>query len=143
MGHISGQCTEPKRLQIVNKQLQKSNLNISVAVQLPHKALRKFDDFFKEAKKCYVQLEADKNTLMIRSAITLAYMEEKQSYCQNTILTPVLGSLIANLNSRMDCYVQIDEKFSFLIKLNELNTDQISTACRKIAFFYENDLDAN
>lgn len=112
MGHISGQCTEPKRLQIVNKQLQKSNLNISVAVQLYQSLIKhcenlknQFDDFFKEAKKCYVQLEADKHTLMTRSAITLAYMEEKQSYCQNTIFTPVIGSLIANLKSRMDCYV--------------------------------------
>lgn len=41
----------------------------------------------------------------------------------------------------MDCYVVMDSKFSFLIQLGKLSSDDISTACRQIASSYSNDVD--
>ena len=51
----------------------------------------------------------------------------------------LLDSLFANLTTRMESYVKVEDKFSFITKLNKLNIDQNSIASRKIASFYEND----
>lgn len=134
----------------VNKLLQKSDLNLSVAVRLYHSLIShcedlktRFDEFFNDTKLIYVELNAEEYTLKSRSAITLDNMDDEKSYNRiaSAIFTPVVESLIDNLEKRMDCYTQIDEKFSFLTKLKELDINQISTACQKIAQFYANDLD--
>lgn len=134
----------------VNRILQKSDLNLSVATQLYESLIShveslesQFDDFFNDAKMTYVNLNAEEYTLKTRSAITLDNMDQNKTVCQRTIFTPVIESLIANLKTRMSCYKQMDEKFSFLTKLNELDFDQISTACRNISSFYSKDLDEN
>lgn len=133
----------------VNKMLQKSDLNLSVTVQLYRSLIShcenlksKFNDFFVDAKSVYLELDAEQYTSsMSRSAITLENMEKKCEELENRIFTPVIESLITNLKTRMNCYVEMDDHFSFLTKLNELDLSQISLACQKIASFYTDDVD--
>lgn len=136
------------KFEMVNKTLQKSDLDLSVAVKL-YKSLichcenliTQFDDFFYEAKSMFVELDAEQHTLKSRSTITLDNMDEKKNSLETTIFTPVIETLISHLKIRMDCYVQADEKFSFLTKLDQLDSNQISTACQTIASFYTDDID--
>lgn len=100
----------------------------------------KFDKFFEDAKRVYSELDADSHTFRSRSAITLDNMEQQKETCHRTIFEPVIKSLIENLKMRLDCYIEIDAKFSFLVKLNELSSDDISESCKKIASFYSNDI---
>lgn len=132
----------------INKMLQSSDLNLSVAVQLYQSLIQhyeelktRFDDFFNDAKSTYLELGAEEHTLRTRSAITLDNMDDKKEHCENIIFQAVLDSLITNLKNRLESYIQVEDRFSFITKLNELTTDQISMACRNIASFYENDLD--
>lgn len=132
----------------VNRMLQKSDLNFSVAAQLyrglvshTEEMKTQFDQFFDVAKSMYITLNAEENTLKTRSAITLANMEKSRQIWQSKIFDPIMESLLKNLHSRMDCYVKLDERFSFLAKLKELNSEEIKTACQGIASFYANDVE--
>lgn len=119
------------KFESVNKMLQRSDLNISVAVQsyqslLSHCLRTEFDDFFDEARSIYLELDAEEHTLKSRSAITLDNMEEKRDHCHTKMFIPVIASLTTNLTTRMQSYIQIDEQFGFITKLNELNAEQRS-----------------
>lgn len=99
--------------------------------------------FFKDAKAVYLELGAEEYTLQTRSAITLVNMDEKQDELETKIFIPVIESLISGLETRSNCYVQVNENFSFLTMLNRLDTNEITTACRRIASFYTDDFDEN
>lgn len=142
------------KFEMVNKALQKSDLNLSVAVQLYRSLIchcenlrmsdaNMFDDFFNDAKSVFLEIDADQYTIKSRSTITKDNLDGNYDNLQSTIFTPIIELLISNLERRMNCYVQMDDKFSFLIKLNQLNSNQISTACRNITSFYPDDLDEN
>lgn len=137
------------KFNMVNRTLQKSDLNISVAAQLYQSLVNhvetlksQFDSFFNDAKSLYAKLEADEYTFRTRAAITSENMDDKKSYLKDTIFDPVLESLMENLKTRMHCYMDMDEKFSFLVKLNELDIDEISKKSQELASFYANDIDA-
>lgn len=132
----------------VNHMLQKSDLNLSVTVKLYQTLINytedlknQFDKYFDDAKSVYTDLEAETYTPRSRAAITLENMEERKQNCNETMFAPVLEMLIQNLKSRMACYVDMEEKFCFLIKLNEISLDVISASARKIASFYSGDID--
>lgn len=70
----------------VNKMLQKSDLNLSVAVRLYQSLMDhceelkdRFEDFFNDAKTIYLDMNAEEYTLRTRSAITLDNMDEKKN----------------------------------------------------------------
>lgn len=140
------------KFNVTNRTLQKSDLNLSVAAEMYRSTIAhmeslkdRFDEFFQDAKTIYVDVEiedAEKYAPTTRSAITLDNMEERKEFCKSEIFLPVLDSLITNLNTRMACYVEMDEKFSFLTKLNQLQLNEIITACQRISSFYKNDVDA-
>lgn len=101
----------------------------------------RFDEFFDAAKSVYIELDAEIHTLRLRRAITLDTMEQQKPACKRKMFDPIMQSLIDNLKTRLNCYLDKDSKFSFLVKLNELNSEEMSTACRNIALFYINDID--
>ena len=68
-------------------------------------------------------------------------MYEKKDELESDIFIPVIESLITNLKTRLGSYTQTEEKFSFLSQLGELNLNEISTACKKVASFYTDDVD--
>lgn len=136
------------KFHIVSKSLQKSDLNLSVTVQLYRSLLdyfenlkHQFDSLYYDAKILFEQSNAEEYILHSRSAITLANIEEQKPILHRTIFTPIIDALIANLNERLNCYIAVDEKFSFLVKLDTLTLDEISAACNNIALFYKNDID--
>lgn len=127
-----------------NITLQKSDLNLSVAVQIYQSLVDhceglkdRFYDFFQDAKSTYIELNAEEYTFKSRSAITLDNMDQKKNELCNEMFMPVIESLITNLEARMNCYVQVEQKFGFLSKLNGMDFDQISVACHKIASIYQ------
>lgn len=131
-----------------NLLLQKPNLNLSVAVQL-YKGLinhlndlkDQFNDLFNEAKLVYVKLEGDKYVTRSRTAITIDNIDEQKTFFLQNIFKPIVDSLITNLDFRLDSYVRLNNLFSFFVKLDSLNFDEISMACQNIASFYEEDID--
>lgn len=132
----------------VNHMLQKSDLNLSVTVKLYETLINhveglssKFEDFFNDAKSVYLDMDAETHTPRYRAAITLENMEDQKQNCNKTMFVPVIQLLKNNLKSRMASYVDMEEKFCFLIKLDEISLDDISTPCQKIASFYINDID--
>lgn len=132
----------------VSRKLQSSDLNLAVASQLYRSLItyynnssEKFDEFFQEAKSIYVELQADEYVLNTRSAIYFENIDELRDTFKRTIFDSVLKSLNVHLEKRMKCYSDLDEKFSFLVKLNDLNTNDISEACGKISMIYANDID--
>ena len=54
---------------------------------------------------------------------------------------PIIDSLITELNRRGEAYEEISTRFTFMIKLVHMNTDEIMKSCAKLATFYHQDLD--
>lgn len=134
----------------VNKMLQKSDLNLSVAVQLYQSLIKhcedlksRFAEFFDDARNVYTEIDAEQYVLKSRSAITIENMDEEKDNLESSIFQPIIDSLLTNLKTRLNCYIQIDENFSFLSKLNQLNCDQIKSACQRLTSFYTADFDEN
>jgi hypothetical protein len=134
----------------VSNLMQKPNLNLSVAIQSYkgllfglHDLRGQFDDLFNEAKIVYDKLEGDKYIIRSRTAITSENIDEQKASCYKNIFVPIIDSLEKNLEFRLKSYVELNDLFSFLIKLNQLNVDEISKACKNIASVYENDIDAD
>lgn len=71
-------------------------------------------------------------------------IDERKSQCCRDMFQPIiLQSLKTNLESRMIFYVKVDEKFSFLLKLNKRCFEEISESCRQIASFHPQDIDGS
>lgn len=160
MGHLRDLCNFENILMLkiwneilekfntVSRSLQKSDLNLSVVAELYQSTIahvkslkNRFKDFFQEAKSIYLEMGAEEYTYHSRSAITMENMDVKAELCKSELFDPVIDCLIENLDARMACYVQLDEKFSFLTKLNQLDLNEITTACQRISSFYVNDID--
>lgn len=137
------------KFNVDNRALQKSDLNLSVTVQLYQSLINhvedfknQFDDFFHSAKLVYQQMDGDTHTFRTRLATTSENMEQRKPILHRDLFLPVMDSLLTNFKKRLNCYVDMDFIFSFLIQLKDINCGEISTACQEIALFYKNDTDA-
>lgn len=126
--------------------MRKSDPNLSTTVELyqslisyVEKLRSRFDYFFDESKSVYEALNAEQYSMRLCGIITVKNMDEKKSDRECPIFSPVIDSLIKNFHMRLDAHIEIDNKFSFLVKLNKMN--ELSDACKNIAFFYSNDVD--
>lgn len=139
-----------RKFNMVQTMLQSPDLNLSVTVTLykslvDHVEVLKsdFDHFFDEAKSIYTDLDADEHAQVYRGAITLNNMDDRKEHCRDTLFMPVLNLLNDNLKSRMQSYVDVANKFSFLVALNNMTLDEIRSSCHNVASFYKDDIDEN
>ena len=67
-------------------------------------------------------------------------LDASQTFKINTFL-PIMDSLIMELNKRSDAYKDVNNRFSFLLKLRDLTNEQILEFSENLANFYCQDLD--
>lgn len=136
----------------VNITLQKADLDLSVTVKLFQSLVNylenfkcEFDSFFNETTAWYRQHVVSDTALngvlqkLTRTRSESASDIDKDKDWNNTFL-PIVNSLLVELNARRQVYEDLFEHFHFLVKLNELNINQITTACKKVAATYERDI---
>lgn len=56
------------------------------------------------------------------------------------IFIPIVKSLINELEPRSKVYSKLNKNFNFLVKLKNMNNEEISIACEKVASFYKSDI---
>lgn len=122
-------------------------MNLAVTAKL-YKSLKsflvdlpgKFDELFNEAIKLFEDISSHRvETIRTRSAANQNNPEDdKENFKKHFLL--IIKSLIDNLEPRSTAYIELDERFSFLIGLNKLSDLEISESCKKIASIYDKDV---
>ena len=56
---------------------------------------------------------------------------------------PIIDSLLTSLNVRGEAYQRVDSRFSFLAKLNDLNSAEIRSKCDALSQFYSGQFNSN
>ena len=54
---------------------------------------------------------------------------------------PIVDSLISELSRRGEAYEEVNSRFTFLIKLAHMTTEEITESCEKLSTFYQDYLD--
>ena len=67
-------------------------------------------------------------------------LDASQTFKINIFL-PIMDSLIMEWNKRSDAYKEVNNRFSFLLKLRDLTNEQIVEFSENLASFYSQDLD--
>lgn len=137
----------------ISRALQKSNLDLSVAVKLFEslqqymEALEtEFDTIFESCSDFFtrnVELNAKLSAVLHEEGRTRSERRGSSNSpdpLRSGIFIPIVKSLINELEPRSKVYSKLNKNFNFLVKLKNMNNEEISIACEKVASFYKSDI---
>lgn len=143
----------------VNISLQKMGLDLSVTVKLFSSLVlflenlnTEYDTIFNECESWFNQhvlADTSLNTILqnIQTHRTRSRSRSEsnatrtlfESY-RKSIFLPIIKQLLAELKIRSKIYTDLFENFDFLVRLNDLNMEQIATSCKKVSEIYKKDV---
>lgn len=135
--------------------LQKSNLDLAVTVKL-FESMRRFleamemdfESIFGSCKQFFmdnIESNAELNAVLHAEGRTRSERRGSSDVpdpLRTGIFVPILKHLLKELETRSKVYPDLHENFDFLVKLNNMNIDEIAAACDKVASLYKNDISA-
>lgn len=134
----------------VNQKWQAKDLNLSVTAKL-YKSLigflenfhEQFDSIFDDALTLYKEMSDLEIEMVKTRSVSNDNKPEDNRQMYKDKLASIAQSLIENLKTRSTAYLDLEEKFAFLVNLKNLSYEEISGSCKKITSIYPNDLSEN
>lgn len=138
----------------VNISLQKMGLELSVSVKLFNSLEKFLETLNSNFDSMLYDAEATFNEhILINTALSKLLesisktrkdntVVDKNKY-RNDIFLPIVKSLLSEIKLRSNIYKDLYDNFHFMVKLNELRTDEIAKACKNVSNHYKNDISAS
>jgi hypothetical protein len=137
----------------ISQAIQKSNIDLSVTVKL-FESLKKyledletdFDSIFDSCKDYFMKnIESNAKLCSFlhdegRTRSERRGSSDSPDALRTGIFVPILKSLLDELGTRSKVYSDLNKNFNFLVKLKDMNNDDILNACVNVANLYKNDI---